>query len=240
MSSDSVFETLLEVQAADLVADQLRHRQESIPQRAERREHLKALADLDEEERAIAVRFHDLERTQRRQEDEISLITDKITEVDRSLYSGSVSSPRDLQAMQAEIESLKRRKGVLEEELIEVMEEAEPVGVALAKLEEAKALHQEAAERLGFVIGEAEGVIDGELAEVMTQRNTLAAGISPELIGIYEKLRGRLGGVGVARLDAGRCTGCHLTLPAAELDVIRHAPAGENLFHEECGRLLAR
>lgn len=240
LSSEVILETLLEVQAADLVADQLRHRRESIPDRALRADQLRALAALDEEGRTTAVRFHDLDRSQRRQEDEIAAVTAKITDIDRSLYSGTVSSPRDLQAMQAEIEALTRRRALMEEKLIEVMEEAEPLGVALAGIEEATAVHQAEAERLGFLIAEAEKAIDGELAEVTAGRDALAAGVPRDLLVTYERLRARLGGVAITRLEAGRCLGCHLALPSGELDAIRHAPPGASLFHEECGRLLVR
>ena len=56
--------------------------------------------------------------------------------------------------------------------------------------------------------------------------------------GTYERQRARLEGVAVARLVGGRCDGCHLTLPAVELDRIRHESAGTLEYCEQCGRIL--
>ena len=237
---ESGFEILLEVQATDLVIDQLHHKRDSIPERAERDKHLQAIAATEQERKPVDETLHDLERTQRRQEDEVASVVTKITDIDKSLYSGTVSSPRDLQAMQAEIEALKRRQNALEEELLATMEQVEPVAMAKAQLDETKGSHLTEVERLNSLIEAKEAVIDGELAEVVAKRSSLAISVEPGILATYEKLRAHLGGVGVARLDGGRCTGCHLTLPAAELDALRHAGEGIPIFHEECGRLLVR
>ena len=42
----------------------------------------------------------------------------------------------------------------------------------------------------------------------------------------------------MARLTGGRCDGCHLSLPAVELDRIRHEAAGTLEYCEQCGRIL--
>jgi hypothetical protein len=39
---------------------------------------------------------------------------------------------------------------------------------------------------------------------------------------------------------AGSCSGCHLTLPAMEVDRIRKAPADEVITCDQCGRILVR
>ena len=49
-----------------------------------------------------------------------------------------------------------------------------------------------------------------------------------------------LGGVGAARLVGPSCTGCHLTLPAQELDRIRREPPDALVFCDQCGRILVR
>jgi len=56
----------------------------------------------------------------------------------------------------------------------------------------------------------------------------------------YERLRSKLGGVGVARLDGRQCTGCHLDLSPGELDLVRHAADDELVECPQCSRLLVR
>lgn len=240
LSAEGPLETLLRVQAADLIADQLHHRREAIAERALRAEQLGALGSLEEERRVIALRLEGLEQAQGLRQIEIDAITAKIADIERAMHTGKVNSPRDLQAMQDEVEALTRRRSGLEDTLLELMEEAEPLGAALAEIETTTAARRAEVERLDLVITEASRVLDKELAEVAAERANLAAGVPEDLLGTYERLRARLGGVGVARLEEGRCLGCHLTLPSVELDAIRHAPEGGLHFHEECGRLLVR
>jgi predicted nucleic acid-binding Zn-ribbon protein len=70
------------------------------------------------------------------------------------------------------------------------------------------------------------------------RRQEAAGPIAPELLATYERLRARLGGVGVARVVGNHCDGCHLTLSATELDQLRHLPEGEIPTCEQCSRIL--
>lgn len=238
--TDSTLHELLVVQELDLAADQLRHRRASLPERLALAEEQAAAARLDVELSGLAERSHELHRTQRRLEDEVASIEAKAADHDRKLYAGTVTSPRELQAMQAEIEGLRRRASTLEDEILEVMEAVEPIDAERGRLEDRLEEHQRASQRLREAIDEAEGAIDEELADTSARRAAAAEEIDADLLARYERLRSQLDGIAIARLDGGRCAGCHLSLPATELDAIRRAPAEEILVHEECGRILVR
>ena len=125
-----------------------------------------------------------------------------------------------------------------EDELLEVMESIEPLQAEIDRLHvEAKALTLEG-ERLAGVLAEEETAIERQQAGEMAARTAVAAKVPEGLLATYEKLRHRLNGVGIARVDAGRCTGCHLSLSAVELDSLRRAGEGQVVRHEECGRIL--
>jgi predicted nucleic acid-binding Zn-ribbon protein len=87
-------------------------------------------------------------------------------------------------------------------------------------------------------IAEAEVSIDAELATQTAQRADDASRLPEPLLSEYESLRARLGGVGAARLTGDLCGGCHLSLPAVEVDRIRHLPPDTLVHCDECGRLL--
>lgn len=234
------FEALLEVQSHDVAADQLRYRRESLPERARLRGAERAIAELGSALQGEGVRLADLERAQRRLEDEIDSIEAKAKESEGRLYSGAVQAPRELQALADEVEGLRRRKRHLEDQLLEVMEQAEPVASEIARLGAERSAAEAEAALVREALSSQEGEIDGALATQLEARATVAARVPAELLATYEGLRRRLGGVGVARVDAGRCTGCHLSLPAQELDALRRAAPGEIVRHEECGRILVR
>jgi predicted nucleic acid-binding Zn-ribbon protein len=180
----------------------------------------------------------DLQRSQKRIEDDVATVQAKSEGENKKLYSGTVTSPRELQAMQEEIDALTRRQHDLEDEVIVLMETAEPLTEEIDRLEAQRGAAETDAARLAALIVEAEGVIDGELAAVLADRDGIAAGVPDDLLATYEKLRVHLDGIGVARLDGVQCTGCHLSLPATEVAAVRKATPGAVVYHEECGRIL--
>jgi len=231
-------DTLLAVQALDAALARCAHR----------RSHLEAAAALAELRRrrgelageraepasqraALAVRQDALEA-------ELSATESRRSATRARLYGGAVSASRDLQALDAELAALTGRASGLEDELLEVMEAADGLDARLADLDR---LDVELAGReaeLAAEVGRAEAEIDAEVAALAAERAELAAGLPAELLATYERIRTRLGGVGAARLVGGRCDGCHLSLPATELDRLHHLDAAELVTCEQCGRIL--
>ncbi len=240
MATPEALERLLALQELDTRIDQLRHRHATLPERDALAAAQAAVDRLDAEMAGVQSRHDDLLRSQRRLEDEVASVEAKAAEVDRKLYGGTVTAPRELQDMQAEVESLRRRQSSLEDELIEVMELAEPVGDQLARMGADRERLTSEVEEQRRALTAAEAEVDAELAGVEVERAGVAAEVPADLLATYDRLRTRLDGVAVARLEGSRCLGCHLTLPATELDQIRRQDAGAVVTHEECGRILVR
>jgi len=230
---------LLEVQALDTALDQLAHRAANLPARsqlAEVEERLAALrrdAAVVEEEQAVLV------AQQTKLEDEIASVEAKIASADRQLYAGG-SDVKELQALQEEIASLKRRVSSLEDAELELLEQLEPIEARLGELAAAQAELDAEAIAATTAIAEGEAEIDRERADVVARRESLVAGIDPGAVGEYDSVRSRLGGIAVARLEHGSCGACHMKLSAVEHDRILHLPADEPVRCEDCGRFLVR
>ena len=234
------WDALLAVQEHDTSVDQLVHRHDHLPSRAELDQVMAELGDLERGASEVEEARHGLARDQQKLEDEITSLTDKANHHDKALYSGSVTNPRELQAMQDEIASLKRRISQLEDQELELMEQIEPLDQQLATLAASRTTLDDRASGLRAEIAEQEVEIDAELAQVRGERDTLVAGVDPDLLSEYDALRKRLGGIAIARLVGGSCQGCHLSLPAVEVDRIKKLSPDEVVHCEECGRLLAR
>jgi predicted nucleic acid-binding Zn-ribbon protein len=120
------------------------------------------------------------------------------------------------------------------------MEEREPLDTSVDALEGERgrllAQRADALQRLAA----AEAVVDAEIAELNEQRTLAASAVPAALLTTYERMRGRLDGIGAARLVGSRCSGCHLSLSATELDHLKRAPADEVVYCESCGRILVR
>lgn len=234
----SDLERLLEVQAHDTHADQLRHRRATLPERGALSAAEAAQRRIDEELTAVAHERDQLAREQRREEDEVASFEDRITKADRQLYSGTVTNPRELQALQADIESLQRHKSQHEDAVLDVMERIEPLQASLGALQRRRTECAETVSSAADALAVAEAEVDAELGEVEAARASTVEGLGGALLDEYTRLRSLPGGVAIARLVGNRCEGCHLTLSAVEVDRLRHLPAGELAHCEECGRML--
>ncbi len=231
---------LLAVQEHDTRIDQLRHRRATMAERVHLFELRKAGDQLSATIGELSAERTVLSQQQRRLEDEISIVEDKRRAVDAALYGGKVSNPRELQAMQEEIGALARRQGQLEDQTIEIMERIEPLEAQLAQLTVNAETNQAEIAVADRALAESERSIEAELAQEKAGRTEASVGLPEALMDEYQRLRGRSGGVGVARLHGSQCGACHLTLSAVEVARIKKLPAGAVAHCEECGRILVR
>jgi predicted nucleic acid-binding Zn-ribbon protein len=239
MSAEEL-QALLELQAVDTAIDQRIHRRANLAER-------KALDDVDQRrQRALAVLDQaaaardEVSVRQEALEAELAATERRSGEVSRRLYGGTVSASRELQAMSEEVDSLKARSSGLEDALLEVLEEREPIDALVAGRESELASIDAERARTLEALAEAEAVVDEEIAKLESKRADAVTKVPEQSLSRYERLRSRLGGVAVARLVGDRCDGCHLSLPATEIDRIRHLPAGELITCDQCGRMLVR
>ncbi|HVX19460.1 MAG TPA: C4-type zinc ribbon domain-containing protein [Acidimicrobiales bacterium] len=237
-SSPSDLERLLAVQGHDTHADQLRHRRDSLEERTTLAEANQRLAATDAEIARLEAARDELAREQKREEDAAASFVERAALAERQLYGGTVSNPRELQALQDDIASLKRHQSGHEDRVLELMEEIEPLQSEIDAQRVTRRETEAAVSAAQAGLLAAETAVDAELAEVEAQRAGSIDGIDEGLVGEYEKLRVPLGGVAIARLTGNRCDGCHLTLSAVEVDRIRHLPPDELVNCEECGRML--
>ena len=229
---------LLQVQERDTGLDRLRYRRSALPERA-------AIGDRRAREGDLAARAEATRRDrdealaeERTLDDEAQALTRKAKEVDTKLYSGTVSSPRELLDMQADIDQLDRHRSGIEERELEVMERRETLDAALAALEsELAGLRSELAE-LETTLRAAETELDEEIAVEEAARAEEAAAVGADLLADFERRRAQNHGAGVALLIGDTCQGCRLSIPATEVDRIRHDPEAGIASCDNCGAIL--
>jgi uncharacterized protein len=231
---------LLELADIDAELGRIEHRRRGLPEHGE----LTRLENRDSELRdtiaELTARCSDLSREQVKAEADVEQVRARIDRDRQRLDGGMVSSPRELENLQSEVQSLHRRQSDLEEVVLDVMERLETAQSTLT---------QATAERDHLAI-ELVGVTaarDTALAELGEQsvkagdrRVEVAASIPADLLDLYDKLRVQHGGVGATALRQRRCQGCNLTMNTVDLNAIRAAPDDEVLRCEECRRILVR
>lgn len=227
---------LLEVQTHDSAIARLNHRKSTLPEARRLAEISGQLAELQADLEIADKQLDELRREQDRIEGEIQILDQKTQREESRLFSGGVSSPKELNALQAEVAMLKKKRGDIDDTLLEVMVQKDEAASTQARL---RAEHEEATkerESLSRTVDELSGDIDKELAEHLREREVVVAEVPGGLLSTYEKIRDQKGGVGAAALRGGTCEGCHTQLPAREVEEIKSQ--GDVHRCDNCRRIL--
>ena len=231
---------LLELADLDAELARLEHRRRSLPEHAELSELEQRDRSLSDEMAALAAREGDLKREQGKADADVEQVRSRIRRDRERLDAGQVGSPRELESLQSEIESLLRRQSDLEDVELDVMERLE---AAQSRLAEAASERTAVAADIAAVTARRDLALAevGELSGKATDRRAEVIEDEPaDLIELYERLRAQHGGVGAAALRRGQCQGCHLSLNTVDLNAIRAAAPDDVLRCEECRRILVR
>src|SRR5580765_2578343 len=122
---------LLDLAATDRAADTAAHRRRSLPELGVIEGGSKQLPELRAAVVVAETEVSDLDREGRRLDTEIDQVRAR-SKRDRERLAAGSGTPRELEGLQHEIDSLDRRQGVLEDEALELMERRETADAALA------------------------------------------------------------------------------------------------------------
>ncbi|SHG91258.1 zinc ribbon domain-containing protein [Streptoalloteichus hindustanus] len=229
---------LLDLAKVDAELHRVAHRRRTMPELAEIAELERAVRARQDAVIAVETTHSDLDRDARRLETEIEQVRAR-EDRDRRLLDGGAVGAKQVVDLQHELETLARRRGVLEDELLEVMERREAVEQDVAHRREELAAVEEK-------LGDARGRRDEALADLdvidarrAVERKGLVAALPDELVSLYERIRTHKG-TGAALLRSRRCGACQLELDRTVLGELRTAASDEVVRCSECGVILVR
>ena len=230
---------LLDLAEVDAELNRVHHRRGTLPEldeitRAERDHQAKRDA-LVSAQTAQA----DLDAEVQRLESEIDQVRTREQRDRAVLDSGNPGSSKQVDGLNQELDALARRQGVLEEELLEVMErrEAQETDVAHSR---------EQAETAASALEDAQHRRDEELADLdsaeakrRAEREQLVGELPQDLTKLYDRVREQRG-AGAGALQGNRCGACRIELDRAALVEVREAAADDVVRCAECGAVLVR
>jgi predicted nucleic acid-binding Zn-ribbon protein len=191
---------------------------------------ISAKAQLEKSEHHLA----ELLKRQREMEWEVDDLRNMIERIGEKLYSGKLKNPKELVGLEHEIGTMKSSLKQKEDDLLNVMGEAE---VAQRKVEkEGEQVEKLEADwqREQKILTESESDISGQINDLRQVRESLAKSIPATALELYEGLRARKLQV-VVKVEQGMCQGCRLTLSMSEW---QRAKAGSLVQCGSCGRIL--
>jgi predicted nucleic acid-binding Zn-ribbon protein len=196
----------------------------------------KALTEAQQQVKNDQQTLTPLQSKVRKLEADIQSNTAKLRDTDETLYSGRVRNPKELQDMQNEIQSLKKRNQELEDVLLETMISVDTADAALkasmAKLETIRAQLELANKSL---IDEQKR-LKSEGSALLKTREQLLPTIDPNILKVYNNLRPRKNNQPVAVLVNESCSVCRVQ---QDRNVIQEVRKSESLTYcSSCGRIL--
>lgn len=230
--------SLLELAGVDTELSQIAHRRKSLPEQQE--------VDKLEGERlarkdaavSVQISMDDLDRDIRKLEGEVDAVRQREARDKKMLESGTIA-PKQMTELQHELGSLERRQGILEEELLEVMEQREAcetdyqhAGAQLTQIEDELV---DARRRRDDAVAD----LDAAQKRATDHRAELSTGFPEDLLALYEKQRAQTGR-GAALLQARRCGACRIELDRNEIARIANQPADALIRCSECNAILVR
>lgn len=230
------YDRLLELQELDLTVDRLEARRREIESGQEMEEARRRSEQAEEKVGELRMALDSIGKEETRLENEIASMDLRIQADQGRLYDGSVANPKELQALQAEVNNLRARKGRLEDEELGQMERREELEKHLPGLE---AEMTETRGRVSDLEASSErelGEIERSVAERRSDRERLAPEFDDELLELYEDLRAQKRGVGAAALKDGVCQGCHEKLSPLYMDRLKRSEGIRRC--ENCRRIL--
>jgi predicted nucleic acid-binding Zn-ribbon protein len=227
---------LLELQKVDSTIDRLEGRLRNLPEQAALEALEERRGELDGQIAERKAAFDDAAGRQKRLDFEVDSVGQKITAESNRLYSGVVKNAKELSDLSREVDALKRRKGILEDNDLVVMEEREGIEKELSALLDERAALSAEIEQARALRDSVSGDVGVALAAAQSDRGTRLSAVDPELIPLYDRTRATRNGVGVAAMIEGVCQGCHMRLPAQEAERVRNATG--IIRCDECQRLL--
>jgi uncharacterized protein len=229
---------LLDLAAVDAELSRAQHRRRTMPEQTAVEEAEKTLRAAQDAVVVAQTALSDLDRDVAKLDREVEQVRTRETRDQQLLANGSVSA-KQASDLQHELASLERRRAVLEEEQLEVMERQEAAGMDLrhetGAYDTARTALADAVERRDGVLGDID-VLEVRRGE---ERTNLVKELPEDLVALYDKLRAR-GGPGAGELVGNRCGACRLEMDRNELREIQGAAPDDVVRCENCGAIVVR
>jgi predicted nucleic acid-binding Zn-ribbon protein len=147
----------------------------------------------------------------------------RLEQIQARLYSGSITSVKEMEATEEERATTEKSLADTEDRLLEIMVRAEEVEETLTKgLRVVERLEAQRNADVDAMTSQVEG-LKANIEVLTVDRGELREATPGPTLHQYETLRANKGGMAVAKVDRGMCSGCRVTLSTSELQRVRLA-----------------
>lgn len=139
-------------------------------------------------------------------------------------------------ALAHEIETAEKVIRTIEDQELELMDEAEKLKPAVAEAEKVHAAEKEKIEQILTGLTDKKTNLDARVSEIKSDRTRLSEGIDEDVLELYERLFKTKQGTVVVPLEHDVCMGCHMKVTSQTSVLLK---AQKDIVHcPQCGRML--
>ncbi|MBX3053930.1 MAG: hypothetical protein KF753_20805 [Caldilineaceae bacterium] len=194
------------------------------------------LNQVREQTQAAEIELNTIRKEQQDTELEANSLGERVRESEAILMGGQVQNPKELEALQANVESMRRHKETLDDRSVEALVKAESLAAKYASLQESLSTMEAEWTSTQATIEEELQRRKKEYVYLKNIRDEAVKTISAKYLEQYEYLRGRKNGIAVAKLEDDSCGACHMQLPVGVIGSVRRNE--EMVSCTACGRIL--
>ena len=169
---------------------------------------------------ALRGRLADNERARRQQTELLGLEKEKVRKWEGRL--NELKTPREYAALARELDIAKKTNTTAELELVRLGTEYEDLKKGLSAADAVLAEKEAVVQREGVAIQAQLAEIQVQVKGLDTERAAAVKTVEPGLVGKYEKIRQKRGGVAVAPVVDGTCKGCQMNIPPQMANMLRN------------------
>jgi len=186
--------------------------------------------ELSQKEMAV------LEHERKKLEDMVNLQNDKVKKNEEKLFSGTITSAKELLNYQEEIKLLKQNNDNVENKAIEFMISIDELKPKINEIEKSKAQIDSEIEIVKKEVDEKIRTISDSVKKLREKRTTVISKIPKDILVKYEETKNKKGGIAVAVLKDRFCDICNMEIPSGEAEKIKDI----NKLYKcpLCGRIL--
>ena len=163
-------------------------------------------------------------------------LNNRLSAQEQRLYGGAVTNPKELSALQQEVQRLRAQQSRQEETALEVMDSAESLQeMARQKAEELEQEEKTWGEESASLRTRRDQ-LEVRQQELKGRRAQLASTIEPRFVNRYDVMRRTKQGRAVSKVDQNSCQWCRVILTPSELQRVRTGTDLQTCTN--CGRIL--
>lgn len=233
MSMTQIAAALYQLQQLDLELERVAAEQQVVAKSLQGNARLQELRiELNSAQQQLRSRL----QAQKEAEWALEELTRRLGAQEQRLYSGMVSNPKELNALQQEIQHLRTQQGRQEDTYLEVMEATESLQEESRRKAETLQQAEEAWTRESAAMLARRDQLEVRKQELQARRTQMLTSIDAGFISRYEAMRRAKQGRAISKVEQNSCQWCRVILTPSELQRVRISSQLQTCTN--CGRIL--